>query len=169
MARRLGVGGTAPRTYSHFPLPNARGIASAPALFGPVRVLCQYEARAVNRSDASRLVKALREVREDRGASPNEARVAAQKAAKLVERFGLENRRPSSRPRRPATPPPHPSRGGFTVDDIIIDDIIWMPDGVFANMFVPDWEFDPRTGEHSENVRVVHYENIGNWKIEVGP
>jgi len=119
----------------------------------------------MNRADAQRLVDRLREVREDRGATANEAAVAARKAASLVDRFQL-NQPPPRHRQAPAGPPP---RRRARPRPVPVDEVLRMSDLVFARAFVPDWEFDPRTGKGSDNVRVVRYQDHANWRIEVDP
>lgn len=117
----------------------------------------------MNRDQAAARVRLLREVRTDRGATVHEQTVAQQKAARLVERFGLDRhearaRRASSGASRPRSAP----AAGFSG---------WAPDAHMPEWLrgrpVPDWSFDPKTGKASGNVKVREYHNVGNWKIEI--
>ena len=100
----------------------------------------------MNRTDAVRLVGKLREVRVDRGATAAEAASAAAKAERLVRRFDL-NRRESHPP-----PPRAPRR----------QRVYHAPPQGPA-----DWEFNAKTGEHSENVKVHRWNGLGDWHIEI--
>jgi hypothetical protein len=42
----------------------------------------------------------------------------------------------------------------------------YMPD-VSSTIAQVDWQFNAKTGEHTDNVKVHHYQDISNWKIEV--
>lgn len=107
----------------------------------------------MDRFDAVRRVKALREVTVERGATPAEALTAQRKAQQITERFGIadtEMRKPRVRD-RPMRAQPSTVAYGFPMGPPPI----------------PDWEFDPTTGKHSKNVKVHHYANPGNWRIEI--
>lgn len=107
----------------------------------------------MNRADAIRRVKALREVTVERGATPAEAKTARRKAQQVAQRFGITDTetRKLRVHGRPVRPQPSPIFYGFPMDAPPI----------------PDWEFDPRTGKHSKNVKVHHYASPGNWRIEI--
>lgn len=110
----------------------------------------------MNRSDAERLVRKLRAVTVDRGATVPEARVAAEKAAALTARYHLTDPPPVDRDhmrqrRRPARPAP---AAGFT--------------GWMGGVPGPgSWSFDVKTGKGSGNVKVHRYHNPSNWRIEI--
>lgn len=98
----------------------------------------------MDRVTAVRLVCKLRALTEDRGATPAEARLAAEKAARLEVRFGLKahESRVRAAPKR---------------------ERVWTaPSSGF-----PVWSFDIRTGRASENVKVHRYNSARDWKIEI--
>jgi hypothetical protein len=101
----------------------------------------------VTKDEALARVLKLREMTEARGASANEARVAAAKAERLINRFRLD-RRDTHRPR------PSERRQ---------DRRVFVPD------WPPKWSFDVRTGEASPNVKVHRHNSVRDWKIEIDP
>ena len=98
----------------------------------------------MDKTTAIRLVRKLRAVTEDRGATGPEAQLAAEKASRLEKRFGLgpmDFAAPKVKPREWRASP----MGGV----------------------VPFFDFDIATGKAGPGVKVHHYTNRSNWKVEI--
>lgn len=105
----------------------------------------------MRREDAARLVPKLRALAADKAATPGEARLAREKADALVARYnlGVEEVRRSA-PRRGRRRRARPA-----------------PPADWAFWSIPNWDFDLQTGRASKNVKVHHYHDSRNWKIEI--
>lgn len=107
----------------------------------------------MDRTGAERRIRALEELRVDRGATPAEARTAAAKAAELRRRFGVRDE-----PRRQATPRPSPRRRQSRPRSP------FMPPPIRT-----DWAFNVQTGKAEGAVKVHRYDGPGSWRIEIDP
>lgn len=104
----------------------------------------------MNRAEAVERVRKLQALADPaRGGTPAEREVASNKAAALMERFGLD--RAEAAPREPA-----PSGGVFTSSTSTT--------GAYGYVV-----WNPVTGEHSSNVRVHAHASYNSWTIEIEP
>jgi hypothetical protein len=111
----------------------------------------------VTRDQAAQRIAKLRALANPAGgATPAEQRLAAKKATKLEQEHGLRTRsKPRQRRSRGTGPGPRPRPR-----------VPYMPN-VTSTIAQMDWQFNAKTGEHTDNVKVHHYQDISNWKIEV--
>lgn len=108
----------------------------------------------MDHATATRLVRQLRQVTVEHGATVPEAAVAAAKADLLTKKYGLEARtRTPPPPRRRARPMPAK------------DFADWV--GGSAHAQTGAWSFDYKTGRASANVKVHSYTDRRNWRIEI--
>lgn len=100
----------------------------------------------MTRAQAAERIRKLRALADPaRGGSPAERATAKRKADELMARHGLRVRRAARRNYR-QPPPVRPQR-----------------------IFVADWSFNIKSGEHSDNVTVHYHNSPGSWKITVDP
>jgi hypothetical protein len=113
----------------------------------------------VTRDQAARRIAKLRAMANPAGgATPAERRLAAEKASKLEREHGLRTR---SKPRRSRS-----RRRGTGPGPSPTPSFPYMPN-VTSTIAQMDWQFNAKTGEHTDNVKVHSYRDMSNWKIEV--
>jgi len=103
----------------------------------------------VTRAQAERLVAKLDALAAPgSGAYPGERDAARAKASTIRARHGLD--RPAPQPRQQARPRSRSARPAWT-----------------APSTGAAWAFDVKTQKHTPNVKVHHYTDPSNWRIEI--